>query len=221
MLREIISHPIDSIHFIVKRLARIPQLGLPNFSIGRRDEFDRRLGVDTAVLVRMPETDSGNRAYGRGYQASNISLVEWALASADVAFERTTFVDIGCGKGRVLILASRHQFKRIIGFDYSPSLLVACRKNMRHLGLEGRCEIFHADANSFQFPESGVMLFMYNPFDSPLFEVVLERIRGINAPVTVAYLGPERKALDCDWLDKIAESHGMRLYRKTTQRNEK
>ena len=75
MLREIISHPIDSIHFIVKRLARIPQLGLPNFSIGRRDEFDRRLGVDTAVLVRMPETDSGNRAYGRGYQASNISLV--------------------------------------------------------------------------------------------------------------------------------------------------
>jgi SAM-dependent methyltransferase len=216
MLREIISHPIASIRFIVKRLARIPQLGLPNFSIGRRDEFDRKLGIDTAILVRMPETDSENRAHGRGYQASDISLVEWALASAGVAFERTTFVDIGCGKGRVLILASRHPFKRIVGFDYSPSLLVACRKNLRHLDLEGRCETFVADAASFQFPEGKLMLFMFNPFDSPLFEAVLERIRQIDAPVTVAYLGPERKTLECNWLHKIAESGAIKLYRTSS-----
>jgi len=199
--------------FIVKRLAQIPQKGWPNFDVGRRDEFDRKLGVETAILVRLPETESKNHSCGRGYQASDISLVEWALALSGVPFERTTFVDIGCGKGRVLILASRKPFKRIIGFDYSPDLLNTCRKNLKHLGLEERCETDLGDAVSFVFPEGELMLFLYNPFDSPLFEAVLERIRSIKDPVTIAYLGPERNSLACPWLREIGRFQSARLYK--------
>jgi len=213
VLRELISHPIASIRFIVKRLAQIPQKGLPNFDIGRRDEFDRTLGIETAILVRLPETDSKNQTYGRGYQASDVSLVEWAIASSGVPFERTTFVDIGCGKGRVLILASRKPFKRIIGFDYSENLLHTCGKNLKLLGLDKRCEISLGDAANFPFPAGELMLFLYNPFDSPLFETVLGRIRGIYAPVTIAYLGPERESLVCPWLSEIGRFGSARLYR--------
>lgn len=213
MFREIISHPVASIRFIAKRLAQIPEKGLPNFNIGRRDEFDRKLGIDTAILVRVVETDSENQIHGRGYQASDIKLVEWAIASSGVPFEHTTFVDIGCGKGRVLILASRQPFKRIIGFDYSQSLLNVCRRNLRHLRLETRCETCLGDAASFPFPEGELMLFLYNPFDSPLFETVLDRIKEISAPVTIAYLGPERKSLECHWLREVGRFEGMRLYR--------
>lgn len=213
VLRELISHPIASIRFIVKRLAQIPRLGLPNFDIGRRDDFDRKLGIETAVLVRVVETDSKNQIHGRGYQVSDVRTVEWALASSGVVFERTTFVDIGCGKGRVLILASRKPFKRIIGIDYSQNLLNICGRNLKHLGLETRCETYLHDAASFPFPEGELMLLLYNPFDSPLFETVLERIREINAPVTLAYLGPERESLECQWLREIGRFGSGRLYR--------
>ena len=199
--------------FIVKRLAQIPQKGLPNFDIGRRDEFDRKLGIETAILVRLPETESKNQTSGRGYQASDVTLVEWAIASSGVSFERTTFVDVGCGKGRVLILASRKPFKKIIGFDYSEDLLNSCRRNLKHLGLEERCQTDLGDAASFVFPEGELMLFLYNPFDSPLFEAVLDRIRAIKDPVTIAYLGPERNSFKCSWLCEIGRFRSARLYK--------
>jgi SAM-dependent methyltransferase len=150
---------------------------------------------------------------GRGYQASDVTLVEWAIASCGVPFERTTFVDVGCGKGRVLILASRKPFKKIVGFDYSLDLLNSCRKNLKHLGLEERCETDLGDAASFVFPEGELMLFLYNPFDSPLFEAVLERIRAIKDSVTIAYLGPERNSLECSWLREIGRFRSARLYK--------
>jgi predicted RNA methylase len=42
----------------------------------------------------------------------------------------TTFVDIGSGKGRALIIAAEYAFKRIIGVEYSPSLATICRRNL-------------------------------------------------------------------------------------------
>lgn len=213
MFRELISRSITSVWFIARRLYRIPELGFPHFHVDRPNQFDRALGIDTTSMVRLTKTSSKNIVHGVRYQASEIRLVEWALVSSEVDFENTTFVDVGCGKGRVLILACRKPFNRIIGFDYSESVLNVCRKNLRHLGLESRCEVCHEDASKFQFPDGNLMLFFYNPFHSPLFEEVLERIRSIKSPVTIVYLGPKRDALDCSWLRKIDQLDYASIYK--------
>lgn len=45
--------------------------------------------------------------------------------------ENDGFIDIGCGKGRVLVEASLHGCCNIYGVDLSEELLVYARKNMR------------------------------------------------------------------------------------------
>ena len=40
------------------------------------------------------------------------------------------FLDFGCGKGRVLLIASEYKFKKIIGIEFSPELAGIALKNI-------------------------------------------------------------------------------------------
>lgn len=43
---------------------------------------------------------------------------------------RFTFIDLGCGKGRTLILAARSQFRRAVGVEISPDVLAVAQRNV-------------------------------------------------------------------------------------------
>ena len=43
---------------------------------------------------------------------------------------KLNFVDIGCGKGKVLLIASLFGFKKISGIDIDNKLLKICKKNI-------------------------------------------------------------------------------------------
>jgi 2-polyprenyl-3-methyl-5-hydroxy-6-metoxy-1,4-benzoquinol methylase len=43
---------------------------------------------------------------------------------------RATFIDIGCGKGRVLLMAAEHGFRKIIGIDFAADLCLTARGNV-------------------------------------------------------------------------------------------
>ena len=44
--------------------------------------------------------------------------------------EGDVFVDFGCGKGRVLFLAARYRFARIIGVELSERMAEQARRNL-------------------------------------------------------------------------------------------
>lgn len=43
---------------------------------------------------------------------------------------RATFIDIGCGEGRVLLMAAEHGFRKIIGIDLAADLCLTARGNV-------------------------------------------------------------------------------------------
>jgi SAM-dependent methyltransferase len=90
------------------------------------------------------------------------------------------FVDYGCGKGRVLILASAYRFAGIIGVEISEVLAAAARVNVdRALRADAhaRIAIVNCNARDFAVPHDASVLYFYNPFHGDILRAVFERVR--------------------------------------------
>lgn len=109
---------------------------------------------------------------------------------------RWTFVDLGCGKGRALIFAHEAGFERLIGVEMSGKLAETARKNMRRAGIAA--EIANQDASSYRFPDTPLVIFMYNPFGAVTMRQVAEKIKTHSHPVYVVYVTPLHKAALAD-----------------------
>jgi SAM-dependent methyltransferase len=90
------------------------------------------------------------------------------------------FVDVGCGKGRVLLMASLLPFKRVIGVDFSPAMVDMAKRNValaRGARRSGAIEVVHADAAAYTFPEEHLVIFLFNPFGPRVLTKVLENLK--------------------------------------------
>jgi SAM-dependent methyltransferase len=101
-----------------------------------------------------------------------------AVAFIGIDPARFTFVDLGCGKGRALIMASELKFRRIIGVEIVPDLADIARANLARLGVAA--EVRTMDAMLFVFPPGPVVLFLYNPFVATVIEAVIANLRTAN-----------------------------------------
>jgi SAM-dependent methyltransferase len=74
---------------------------------------------------------------------------------------RSTFVDYGCGVGRVLVAARHAGFDRVIGVEPAEALVKIGRRSLRGYT---HCEIVHSDAANFHVPDDATVFFFGNPF---------------------------------------------------------
>ncbi len=66
------------------------------------------------------------------YQPTEPVLFHEMLAALPIDFSPFTFIDLGAGKGRTLLMASDYPFKKIIGVELLPALHHAAEENVRH-----------------------------------------------------------------------------------------
>jgi len=66
------------------------------------------------------------------YQPTEPVLFEEMLASIKIDFRNFTFIDLGSGKGRVLLLASDYPFRQIVGVELLPALNRIAQENLRN-----------------------------------------------------------------------------------------
>lgn len=142
--------------------------------------FDAERHVDTASWVRVPDLDaeSPNLQHAVRYQPSSVEEYHLLMGKLPVEGQGFAFVDYGAGKGRVLLLAAERPFERIVGVEFSPSLVETARRNLGTLGADGgRVELVTMDATEFDPPEEPLVLYFFNPFGPPVLRPVLERVR--------------------------------------------
>ena len=92
------------------------------------------------------------------------------------------FIDIGCGKGRMLAVASEYPFAAITGIEIVPVLARIGVRNAARLAKRHpertRIEIIRGDAAAPNLPALGtVVLFLYNPFGPDQMEHLVAKIR--------------------------------------------
>jgi SAM-dependent methyltransferase len=85
-----------------------------------------------------------------------------------------SFVDVGSGKGRVLLMAAEYPFRRIVGVELLPELHEVARENVKR---DPRVELVLGDAREFQFPDGPLVVFLFNPFPPWVLRQVLRNVQ--------------------------------------------
>ena len=91
--------------------------------------FDLRYGIDSSQNVSLDKLNFQitNKTEGMEYGTIAPYFIQKILEL--VKFDTSDiFVDLGCGKGRVLLIASKFNFKKIIGIEFSPELYLIAQK---------------------------------------------------------------------------------------------
>jgi SAM-dependent methyltransferase len=190
---------------------------------GRDDSFDATLGTDTErpeVLVHL-SIESPNYVHGMRYEASDTEMCDRTIGSLGIDPPGFTFIDLGCGKGRPLIVAARHGLGKLVGVEFAGELVEVCRANLAKVGI-ANAEVVHLDVCDYRFPLTPLVVYMFNPFDAKIMERVLRNLHQTyeQSPrdIRMIYLhtgNPEIFALfrQQTWLDAVSEEKGVRVYR--------
>lgn len=167
---------------ISRRLARVAQhTRRALYMVENRAEqladrlLDRRL--HTSGTAVEPEHAHRERAH---YVPSAWHVLPEALRYIGVG-QSDTFVDFGCGKGRVVHQAARRPFHRVIGVEISPALAEVARAALSIRRHQHRCrnvEIVVCDAAQFRVPDDLTIGYFCQPFSGNTFDTVLGNIIG-------------------------------------------
>ena len=198
-------------------------------SAARDVAFDWRMGVRTRGEVSH-ESELIPRSIGgdpRFYQP--IYLGQWRRALATIPVDRrtATFVDLGAGRGRALILAAEMGFGRVVGVELDERLTDEAAENIRRWrrrrgsppGSEQDVAAVHGDAAAYQFPAGRLVILLYNPFGATTMRHVLREVsdleRASDDQVYVAYFNPVHESVFAEFprLVPHARGKGWSVYR--------
>ena len=154
---------------------------LKKLEVDRR--FDARFAVETGGVTHLSalHITGNNRRLGVDHIASDPDELEQALDSLPGDLKGLTFVDLGSGKGRAVLLASQRPFRRIVGVEFARELHEAARANLARFPRSGqrceRIELVCADAANYELPHEDLVIFMYNPFGLEVMRTIAARAR--------------------------------------------
>jgi SAM-dependent methyltransferase len=169
--------------------------------------FDKRHGTDTGGYLSPEDlvTGQANDAQNYGYSAIapsvfRAAIERWRETLPAVAgrLEAYTFVDVGAGKGRVLLLASELPFRKIVGVELHPRLAQAAEQNVERWRRTSRSKssirVVQQDALKFQWPRPPLLVYLYNPFHCSLVAQLAQSLAALPASsaslVDVLYANP-------------------------------
>ena len=187
-------------------------------------DWDYRVNT-TSGAVAWRERLLGS--FTSGYQPTDPvafhQMLETLKQATDLYLAEFTFIDLGSGKGRTLLMASDYPFRRIVGVELLPALHQLAQQNLvQYQSASQKCFALKSicvDAGEFDFPEGPLLIYLFNPFpESVLLRVLANLRRALDeSPRTVylIYYNPQLAAViaEAGYLRKIAGTHQYSIYR--------
>jgi SAM-dependent methyltransferase len=149
----------------------------------RTHPFDRQFGTDTSgflpVELITSDTDLASAIFPyAGVQPSVIRRAIVALGETD----EYSFVDLGCGKGRAMLVASEFPFRSVTGVELSPQLAKIARRNIarfRHrYPQRAPLTIAEANAVTWPLPEGKLVIYLYHSFGEELVSQLVKKLEA-------------------------------------------
>ena len=121
------------------------------------------------------------------YVPSPYKVVEKMLELAEVN-ENDTVYDLGCGDGRIVIMAAEKFGAKGVGVDYDPERVEEARANVKEKGLENKVTIILEDAMKVDV-SSATVVTLY----------LLEKSNALLKPNLEKYLKPGSRVVSHDF----------------------
>ena len=154
--------------------------------------FDILNQTDTHKLINKDEFDQNikNLSHGILYMSSWTSVIKKSIKKSfkniDLPLNKVDIIDLGCGKGKVLLVISKMLQKnedspRLFGVDYSENLINIAEKNLACINASKvkliNHDVIDIDINLFK---KNIILYLYNPFDEKILSQILNLFKTKN-----------------------------------------
>ena len=156
------------------------------------------------------------------YQPIEAALLREILNQLAIDFAQFTFVDIGSGKGRALLLAAEYPFRKIIGVELLPELNEIALENIRRFSArQTQCGVIEAvcgDATEFALPAGPLVLLLNNPLPAAglqeFISQVTSSLRHEPRPVWLIYANPTLEYIvsSSSMLRKVSGTHQYSIF---------
>jgi SAM-dependent methyltransferase len=149
----------------------------------RSHPFDQIYGVDTSGFfpTGLLQTKDVTSELINAYIGSQPSITRGSLSTLP-DIKVYTFVDLGCGKGRVVIIGSEFPFQDIVGIELSPELARIAQSNVAkiHRQFPGRPPIRIIAGNALDnlLTNGKIVFYLYNPFGRELMSQLVHKIES-------------------------------------------
>lgn len=138
--------------------------------------FDPLNGTTTSLELAAERHGS---TCTNNYESSNPLLLSRLLDKLPPDAAKGAFLDCGAGKGRALLIASRHGFEKVIGVEISPVHCETAGKNIE-IFLKKHpdrvVKVYQGDAATFEIPDEVSVAYFFNPFGRDVMLAVIDRI---------------------------------------------
>jgi hypothetical protein len=182
-------------------------------------DWDHRVNT-TSATVGWRERLLGQ--FHSGYQPTEPALFREMMSSLKINFQEFTFIDMGSGKGRVLLMAADYPFRRIVGVELFPALHRVAQENLdTYASPSQRCFTLEAvcgDARTFIFPREPILLYLFNSLpEAALIEVMTrldDSLRQCTRAVYLLYHNPLLEPVLAHYpaFNKIGGTHQYSLF---------
>jgi SAM-dependent methyltransferase len=178
--------------------------------------FDAQFGTDTGGLIPHDGllTGHANDVHITAYYAVAPSILNtlidlWLQTSPPYPIDRYTFLDVGAGKGRAMLVASQHPFHQVTGIELNPRLAAIARSNMRLFAEHPDASplapvtLIEGDALEAPLPATPTVTFLFHPFEAPVVRRFLakakqhfdQRDRSMPSALDILYVNAEHAAV--------------------------
>ena len=166
--------------------------------------FDSEFGVTTQARLFLkdlePEVTGSAVELATHYLPSPVADLDRMLDVVPLAPERSTFIDVGSGMGRVVFYAAQRPYREVIGVELSPALAKVADANLaayRGPRFCGNIRLVCSDVLDFKLPDGDLIIYLFNPFKAPVMERFADRLAAHDGHVAIVYLAPaEAETLD-------------------------
>ncbi|WP_263367249.1 class I SAM-dependent methyltransferase [Edaphobacter bradus] len=157
--------------------------------------FDQIHGTDTSGLVPAadlftghPNDDHVTAYYGVAPSILRALVEQWRETPPPHPPATYTFLDLGAGKGRAVLLASEFRFREVVGVELNASMAAIAQHNVdlwTHAHATDSTaqrispiRVVHEDALNFELPATPTVVFLFHPFEDPVVAALLRRIES-------------------------------------------
>ena len=161
--------------------------------------FDWKHKVDTRGFKDLHEMDISFASIrnARRYEPSPICIFTKMMRKLPLTKPDFHFVDLGCGKGLTLLLASQLSFKSVTGIEFAKDLYLQAIKNVEQFQtinrLENEVNVLMQDFTLWQNrPVKDTIYFLYNPCDGDALRNFFNGFQTSLENVYVLYVNPLR-----------------------------
>lgn len=143
------------------------------------NDWDKRLGIDTGdedYIMPDRQMDSDDMLY---LPTPYIRLAQlfMFLKKEGLINSKEVFVDIGCGKGRILLMAILAGLKHVVGVDVDGNVLNVANKNLnKFMSQIDSSTLFEGDILSYK-PTNETIFYLYFPFSHDKARALLNNIK--------------------------------------------